>query len=186
MAIPFKRKLRGKTDYRKRLKLLKSGRHRIVVRAGLGSTKVSIVKYADKGDKVELSVSSSNLEKMGWKGGKGNIPSAYLTGYLAGVKAKQKKIGQAILDIGLRSSVKGSRVYAAVAGAIDGGLAIPQNGRNLPEKERLIGAHISKYAETIKGNKEKYESQFGGYIKRNIKPEDIPKHVEEIKNRISK
>tara|TARA_Y100000310_G_C20656568_1_gene802254 strand:+ start:1054 stop:1635 length:582 start_codon:yes stop_codon:yes gene_type:complete len=184
-TIPFRRKLKEKTDYKKRLKLLMSGSHRLVVRVSLNNLYVSVNKYSDEGDIVEVNIKSSALKKYGWKADTGNLPSAYLIGFIAGKIAKQKKIEKAILDIGLRSSVKGTRIYAAVAGAIDGGLNIPMGGENLPPKDRLNGTHISKYAEDIKENKEKFESQFGGYIKRDINPVEIHKHFEEVKNKIS-
>tara|TARA_Y100000310_G_scaffold167856_1_gene167796 strand:- start:9256 stop:9813 length:558 start_codon:yes stop_codon:yes gene_type:complete len=183
--MPLRRKRQCSTDYKKRLKLLKSGSHRLVVRASLKGIIVSLNKYNHEGDVIEVNVSSNNLSKFGWKSDKGNVPSAYLTGYLAGKIAASKKIQKAILDVGLKGSVKGSRIYAAVAGAIDGGLEIPQSEEMFPDKERINGSHISKYAEQIKSDKEKYELQFGKYLKNNLDPTQLTKHFEEVKTKIS-
>ena len=91
-TLPFKRKNKEKTNYRRRLKILSSDLYRFVVRLSLKNINVSLIKYGDEGDKVEINVNSYSLRKFGWGGDKGNIPSAYLIGYLAGKKAKGKKI----------------------------------------------------------------------------------------------
>ena len=52
------------------------------------------------------------------------------------------KIKEAILDIGLRSPIKGSIDYAALKGAVDGGLAIPHSKEVLPSEKRIKGEHI--------------------------------------------
>lgn len=184
-SLPFRRKREGKTHYKKRLKILLSNKCRLVVRKSLNGTKASIVQYDTKGDKVLLTVDSKNLGKLGWKGNTGNLPSAYLAGMMLGKKAMQKGIKEAIADIGLNNSTKGSRLYAALAGAIDAGMKIPLGSEILPPKERLSGEHISKYAQSIKSDKEKYEKQFLDYIKKGLNPEDIVKHFNDIKGKIN-
>ena len=61
---------------------------------------------------------------------------------LAARNASEKKIKEAILDIGLRSPIKGSIDYAALKGAVDGGLAIPHSKEVLPSEKRIKGEHI--------------------------------------------
>ena len=90
--LQYRRKLEGKTDYRKRLELLKCSLPRIVVRKSLKSILVQAIEYDPNGDKTILSITSRDLSELGWKGSEKNIPAAYLIGYLFGMKAKQKKI----------------------------------------------------------------------------------------------
>ncbi len=186
-SLPFRRKREGRTNYRKRLKLLSSDDVRMIVRKSLNNIVISFARYGTKGDIVELTLKSDELEKFGWKIDKGNVPSAYLLGYLAGKKANEKGINKAIVDIGLNPSIRGSRLYAAVAGAIDAGLEVPFDKESLPPKERLNGTHISKYAELLlKNDNPKYSSQFSGYIKNNIDPAKIPQLFIEAKDKILK
>lgn len=184
-SLSFKRKREGKTHYKKRLKILLSNKFRLVVRKSLNSIKASIVKYDPKGDRIIFTVDSKTLEKFGWKGNTGNLPSAYLTGMIIGKKALQNGIKEAILDIGLNNSTKGSRLYAALAGALDAGMRIPSNTEVLPPKERISGEHISQYAKSIKNDKPRYERQFYDYIRKGLNPEDIVKHFNEVKVKIN-
>jgi len=183
-TVPFRREREGKTHYKKRLKILLTSKHRLVVRKSLKNLHVSIVQYGTKGDIVVLTVNSNTLNKLGWKAGTGNLPSAYLTGLAAGKKAVEKGINEAILDIGLNKSVKGSRLYAALAGAIDAGMKIPLDLQILPAKDRLSGEHISRYAQSVKSDRPKYEKQFSNYLKIGLIPEDIVKHFNEIRGKI--
>ena len=68
-----------------------------------------------------------------------NLPSAYLTGFLAGLRAKSKGIDNAVLDIGLNPPVKGSKVYAALKGVVDAGLDVPVDPETFPAEERING-----------------------------------------------
>lgn len=184
-VVPFRRKRQGRTYYKKRMKILLSSRYRFVVRKSLRNFQASVIEYSPKGDRVILTVNSNMLGKLGWKGSNGNLPSAYLIGLLAGKKAIEKGVKDAVLDLGFNNSVKGSRLYAALAGAIDAGLKIPCNPEILPPKERISGEHIAKYAEQLKADKPKYDSHFSDYIKKGINPENISKHFSEIKGKIN-
>ena len=183
-TVPFKRKREGRTYYKKRLKILLSYKCRFVVRKSLKSFQAAIIEYDPKGDKVLLAIDSRSLHKLGWKGSSGNLPSAYLIGLLAGKKAVEKGVKEAILDIGFNNSTKGSRLYAALAGAIDAGLKIPFNQEVMPSKERISGEHIVKYAHMLKSDKSKYDKQFSNYIKSGLNPEDFLKNFNEVKAKI--
>src|SRR3989338_697304 len=184
-TVPFRRKREGRTYYKKRLKILLSNKYRFVVRKSLKNFYASIIEYIPKGDKVLFTVNSKTLSNLGWRGDSGNLPSAYLIGFIAGKKALEKGVNEAVLDLGFNNSTKGSRLYSALAGAIDAGLKIPLNQEVLPEKDRLSGQHIAKYAESLKNNKSRYEKQFSNYIKKGLNPEDIVKHFNEIKGKIN-
>src|SRR3989338_5057513 len=183
-TVPFRRKRHGRTYYKKRMKILMSNKYRFVARKSLKNLKASIVQFAPKGDRITVTVDSKALAKIGWKGGNGNLSSAYLTGYIAGKKAQEKGIKEAVFDLGFNKSVKGSRLYAALAGAIDSGLKIPFDQEIIPSKERIAGEHIAKYAQLLKNDRAKYEKQFSDYIKRGLAPEDLVRHFNDIKNKI--
>ena len=134
LILSYKRKRQGKTDYKKRLALLKSNKLRFVIRKSLRNILVQIIKYEPDGDKILISTHSNQLKKFGWKSHTGNKQSAYLTGLLCGTKAKKQNINEAILDIGLKPSIKNSVCYAAVKGALDAGLKIPVSEEILPKE----------------------------------------------------
>jgi large subunit ribosomal protein L18 len=143
--VTYRRKREGRTNYRKRLKLLMSGSSRLVVRRTNKNIIVQVVNYSDKGDAVVVTANSSELKKHGWDHATGNLPAAYLTGMLAAKKATVKKTTSAIVDLGLQTPSSGSRLYAAVKGAIDGGMSIPCSEDIFPTEDRLKGAHIDAY-----------------------------------------
>lgn len=184
-TIPFRRKRQGRTNYRKRLKILLSNKLRLVVRKSLKNFQASVIEYSPKGDKVLLTVSSNKLGKLGWNYDGANLPSAYLTGLLAGKEAIKKGIHEVVPDIGFNKSTKGSSLYAALAGAIDAGLKIPFDKEVLPPKDRIAGEHIAKYAHSLKNDTQKYNRQFSNYIKKGLNPEYIAKHFNEVKSKIN-
>lgn len=141
--MPFRRRREGKTDYKKRLTLLSSEKPRLVVRKSLKYIRAQIVNYEDVGDKTVVVANSKELQGLGWKFACDNTPAAYLTGVLIAKKAAQAKVKEAVLDTGLYPSTKGSRLYALVKGAIDGGLEIPIDEEMFPSEDRINGNHIA-------------------------------------------
>ena len=61
--IKPRRRREGKTDYRKRLALLKSRTIRIVIRKSINNTTIQFVKYDEKGDNIVASATSKELIK---------------------------------------------------------------------------------------------------------------------------
>ena len=183
--VPHRRRRENKTDYRKRLRLLKSNKPRLIVRKSSNSIICQIIQYNTKGDIVIIQAHSRELKGFGWKAHGGNVSSAYLVGYLCGLKTKNKKIKEAVLDTGLYRSTKGSRIYAALKGVLDAGLQIPHSEEILPNEGRVSGKHIEDYAQKLlKGNKEKYNIIFSIYLKNKLKPEEMIKHFDNIKAKI--
>lgn len=156
-TMPFRRRKEGKTDYKKRLKLLLSKKPRLVVRRSLKYIRVQVVEFDKKGDRALVSASSKELKKMGWKFPTDNLPSAYLVGLLIGKKALEKGVKEAVLDSGLYPSTKGSRIYTVVKGAVDAGLNIPVGKEIFPSEERIKGLHIANYLEKFKDLPEEFE-----------------------------
>ncbi|HYM39905.1 MAG TPA: 50S ribosomal protein L18 [Thermoplasmata archaeon] len=140
--VAFRRRREGKTDYRRRQRLLRSAMPRAVVRKTLNQTLVQIVEADAAGDRVLAAAQSLDLKEHGWSVGTGNVPAAYLTGYLAGKRAVAKGIKAAVLDIGLQEPTRGGRVFAALQGLLDAGMQVPHSKEILPTKARVRGEHI--------------------------------------------
>ncbi len=143
--MPFRRRREGRTDYMNRLRMLKSSRPRLVVRKSLKYMLAQIVKFDKIGDKTLVTANSKELRKMGWKFACDNMPAAYLTGLIVAKKALKKDIKESILDSGLYNSIKGSKIYTLVKGAVDAGLSIPVDEAMFPTEERIKGGHIQKF-----------------------------------------
>lgn len=101
--------------------------------------RAQLIVPGPNGDETKASAISSNLAKYGYKGYTGNVPAAYLTGLLLGLKAAAEGHKEAVSDIGLHSSTSGSRVYAVLKGVLDAGLAVPCDESVLPDDERIGG-----------------------------------------------
>ncbi|OGS41746.1 MAG: 50S ribosomal protein L18 [Euryarchaeota archaeon RBG_16_62_10] len=140
--VPFRRRREGRTDYRHRAALLRGGVVRAVVRKSNRNIMVQFVEYKDGGDFVLASAVSTDLEEFGWTGSGKSTPGAYLTGLLAGKRAREKGLDEAVLDIGLREPTKGAVVFAALKGIIDAGVEVPHSDKMLPPEDRLTGKHM--------------------------------------------
>lgn len=141
------RRLQGKTDYKKRLKLLRGEKPRIVIRKTNRYVTIQYIISEEARDKVLLAVSSKILTKYGWKEKDKNslksIPAAYLTGYLFGIKMKDRELDEkAIVDLGMYRPIINSRIFSAVKGVVDSGVKITFNGKI--NEERINGSHIKR------------------------------------------
>ncbi|MBI2141229.1 50S ribosomal protein L18 [Candidatus Woesearchaeota archaeon] len=150
IAVPFARKLSGRTNYRKRLTLLKSGLPRLVVRKTLTRIILQLVDFEATGDKVRLTITSDMLEKLGWKHSCKNIPAAYLAGLLIGKMALSAKIVRAVPDTGMQSVTRGGKIFAAIKGAKDAGLELAVDDGIVPKSDVISGSHIVNHAKNAK------------------------------------
>ena len=142
----LRRRKAGLTDYRRRLRLLRSQQPRAVVRISNTRTSCQLVTWAAEGDKVALNVTGNDLvKKFSWPDNmsKKSVPASYLVGYAMGKAAKAQGAEEAVLDIGLAASTPGNRVFSALKGMVDAGLEIPHGDNVLPEEDRINGSHIS-------------------------------------------
>ena len=184
-SVPYRRRREGKTDYRKRKALILSRKPRLVVRGTLKNIIVQVVAAKPHGDEVLVSAHSRELlRNYGWKAPRGNLPAAYLTGLLCGLKAKARGIKEAVLDIGLHSPTKGARVFAALKGVLDAGLNVPHGEEKLPDEKRIQGVHIAQYAKMLSTSTERYMVAFSKYLENKIPPESLPEHFAEVKKAI--
>lgn len=143
--VKRRRRRTGKTNYRKRLYLLKSKKARFVVRMSARRIIAQVIRYKPEGDQTIVNTSSLELKKYGWKGATGNVCAAYLTGLVCGKKALDKGVTEGVLDIGLHTPVKGSNIFAVLKGIVDAGVKIPHSEKALPEESRILGEHIEKH-----------------------------------------
>jgi large subunit ribosomal protein L18 len=184
-CVPYRRRREGKTDYKARKALVLSGKPRLVIRGTLKNVIAQIVVAKPEGDKTLVSAHSRELAKeYGWKASRGNLPAAYLTGFLCGSKAKAKGIEEAVSDIGLHSPSKGARIFATLKGVLDAGISIPHSEEKLPNEERIKGEHVVNYAKDLASDHEQYQARFSKYLEQKISPETLADSFEEVKKSI--
>ena len=179
-VVPYRRKRQKKTDYHKRLDLLKSRKGRVVIRPSNKHICVQVIRYNADGDRVIASAHSSELKDFGWKFNTGNTPAAYLTGLLCGKRTLKEGVKEGVLDLGLYGPIKGSRIYGAFKGLIDSGLDVPHDDTIFPDESRVKGEHIENFIK-VKITKN-FDDARGGIIKGDVKvkkkaakPEEKPK-----------
>ncbi|MFB6075556.1 MAG: 50S ribosomal protein L18 [Candidatus Aenigmatarchaeota archaeon] len=179
--LPHRRRREKKTNYDRRLALLKSGKKRLVVRKHNKSIIAQIVEYNGEDDNTIGAVNSIELRGLGWNGHNANLPSAYLTGYLLGLKFRGD-VKEAVLDIGLQNSSKGNLIYATVKGVKDAGIHIPCSEEVIPSEDRIKGEHVVEYTKEM--DKKEKEEKFSKCIERGLDPEDLSEHFLQIKDKI--
>jgi len=153
------------------LRLLKSGKLRLVARKSNRAVTAQLVTTGPEGDETVASARSTELAEYGWEAPTGNMPAAYLTGLLAGLRAVEAGLEDAVLDIGLNSPTPGSKVFAVQEGAIDAGLDIPHNDSVLAEWSRTRGEHVAEYAD------QSDEDLYGGAFDAT----ELPEHFDELR-----
>jgi len=167
-----------------------------------------------RGDVVVAAAASNELSAFGIPVGHKNYAAAYATGLLCArrvlkkfdldekFKGKEELDGEeyhvedeeneqrpfkCILDVGLRRTCVGHRMWGALKGAVDGGLHIPHSTKNFPgfkppeekgqegeydaeaHKERIFGNHVKEYMEMLQEeDPTKYEAHFSKCIAEGI------------------
>ena len=107
--LRYKRRRNGETDYRRRMRMLRGGSARAVVRVTNTQTICQLVDYETSGDNITVSIDGKMLvNKFNWPldASRKSVPASYLSGYAMGKAAIAAGHDEAILDIGLdRKSV---------------------------------------------------------------------------------
>lgn len=94
---------------------------------------------------------------------------------------------KAYLDVGLRRTSTGSRVFGALKGASDGGIFIPHSDKRFPGydpeskeldaetlKKYIFGGHVAEYMESLEEeDDERFKKQFATYLADGVGSEDI-------------
>jgi len=190
-------------------------KYRFVVRFSNQNVVCQIVEAKIDGDNTVCSATSAELHRFGLPAALTlkNYAAAYATGLLVArrllkklkldeaYKGKVQVDGEsylveengerrpfkALLDVGLKRTTTGSRIFAAVKGACDGGLLIPHNERRFPKYDRsenkhdpellksfIFGGHVADYMRDLKENDgEMYRAKFALYLKAGIDADKI-------------
>jgi len=202
-----------------------SPKYRLVVRFTNRDCICQIVYSRIDGDHVMAAAYSHELPRYGIKLGLTNYAAAYATGLLV-TRRLYKKLGmdelypgvqeatgdsfrsikkfnkrrpfKALLDVGLYRTTTGSRVFAAMKGALDGGLNVPHSERRLvgwDDKEKsldtevlrkyIFGGHVADYMkQLLEEDPEAYDRQFSRYKKEGIKADDLEEIYKNAHKRI--
>jgi large subunit ribosomal protein L18 len=136
--------------------------------------RAQLITPGPDGDETHAAASSEDLDGYGWEAPTGNLPSAYLTGYLAGSRAVDAGLTEAVLDIGLNTATPGNKVFAVQEGAIDAGLSIPHSESVLADWSRNRGEHIADYAAQL--DEPLYSGDFDAT--------GLPEHFDEVRERL--
>lgn len=145
--LRYKRRRNGETDYRRRMRMLRGGSVRAVVRVSNTQTICQLVDYQSAGDEILVSIDGRTLvDKFKWPmdASRKSVPASYLTGFAMGKAALAAGHDEAVLDIGLAASSSGNRAFSALKGMVDAGLEIPHGEDVLPDDNRVSGAHIDE------------------------------------------
>jgi large subunit ribosomal protein L5e len=99
---------------------------------------------------------------------------------------------KALLDVGLKRTTTGARIFGTLKGATDGGLDVPHKDRRFPgsgksedetkkyepnaekHREYIFGIHVANYMRKLKEeNNDVFQRQFKKYIAASLGPDDI-------------
>ncbi|KAJ8957598.1 hypothetical protein NQ314_006524 [Rhamnusium bicolor] len=185
--VKFKRRRQGKTDYYARKRLIvqdknkyNTPKYRLIVRLSNRNVTCQIAYSRIEGDKIVCAAYSHELPKYGVKTGLTNYAAAYATGLLLARRL-------CYLDVGLQRTSTGARVFAAMKGAVDGGLNIPHSTKRFPgydgesksfnaevHRSHIFGNHVAEYMRSLEEeDPEAFKRQFSQYIKLGINADQI-------------
>jgi len=191
-----------------------SPKYRFVVRITNRDVVCQIAYAKIVGDVILTAAYAHELPKFGMPVGLTNYAACYATGLLCARRLLKKlkldehysgleevtgemftveeavdgpKPFYALLDVGLARTSTGARVFAALKGAVDGGLNIPHNNKRFrgydpdtkeydAEEARgfILGEHVKDYMEDMQEeDPEKYAVCFSKYVENEIEPDDL-------------
>ena len=107
---------------------------------------------------------------------------------------EEKRPFRALLDVGIRNTTTGARVFGAMKGASDGGLDIPHSNKRFPgysrdtksfdaaaHKGRIMGEHVADYMrEMEEDDEENYKKHFAKYIEESVEADDLEELYEKV------
>jgi large subunit ribosomal protein L5e len=191
-------------------------KYRLVVRFTNKDIIVQIIYARLQGDFVLTAAHSRELPRYGINHGLTNWAAAYATGLLCARRALHKlgladkyegvvepdgtlKFTEVLdeedaprpfkcyLDVGLKRTSTGSRVFGAMKGASDGGIFIPHSDKRFPGydpesksldaetlKKYIFGGHVAEYMESLEEeDDERFKKQFATYLADGVGSEDM-------------
>jgi large subunit ribosomal protein L5e len=176
-------------------------KYRFVVRVTNADVICQIIYAKIQGDIVLAAAYSHELPQFGVKVGLTNYAAVYCTGLLCARRALVKlgldntqfddeegpRAFKAFLDVGLARTTTGAKIFAALKGAVDGGLNIPHSEKRFPgynkEKDAVDGeimrkyifaGHVSDYMRQLSEDEpEAYAKQFSRFVKAGVSADDL-------------
>jgi large subunit ribosomal protein L5e len=102
------------------------------------------------------------------------------------------------LDVGVKTTSTGCRIFGALKGAADGGLDIPHSEKRFPgydrdskeydadmHRERIFGGHVGEYMEYLEEeDNTKYQAQFAAYLEEDIEADGLEELYESVHEKI--
>merc|ERR1719361_1776479 len=200
---------------------------RLVVRLSNKDITCQIARAKIQGDEIIAAAYAHELSRYGLTVGLTNYAAAYCTGLLI-ARRLLKKVGmedyegveevtgeyfmeeadyeeenpkepfECYLDVGLRRTTTGARVFAALKGATDGGLKVPHrdNGKQFPGyfkedggatynadicRKYIMGGHVGDYMTLLQEeDAEKYQKHFSKYIAAGLSADDLEGLYEKV------
>ncbi len=181
--VPFRRKREGKTNYDRRIKLLKSNQIRLLVSYGSKDIRAQAIKFNLKGDEVLADANAKSLKGFGWDFSCSNLPASYLFGYYFGKLLIEKGISNVIFDTGVVTPKSGGKYYSFAKGIIDSKVSMNINPDIFPSDERIKGTHIEGYAKTLKENG-LYDKRYSAHLKLKADAEKIKEAFDKVLEKI--
>jgi len=164
MKIDKRRRRESKTDYAKRLKLLKGEVPRVIFRRTNRYIIGQYITSVEAQDKVKIGVISKDLKGYGWpkefEGSLKSLSASYLTGFLLGKEITEKKLETPIVDFGMIRVISKNKAFAFLKGLVDAGVEINCPEESFPDEDRLTGKHMkSDFSKIFKEIKLKIEKK---------------------------
>jgi len=191
-----------------------SPKYRFIVRFTNKDIVCQVASSEIQGDRILCAAYAHELPRYGIKAGLTNYAAAYAVGLLCArrllTKLKLADIyeGQVevdgedyyvepvedkpnpffcVLDVGLKRTSTGSKVFAAMKGACDGGVEIPHSESRFvgfdPESKQLdagvlrdhiFGQHVAEYMRSVQEeDEETYKARFSQFIKNGINADNL-------------
>jgi len=105
-----------------------------------------------------------------------------------------RKPFRALLDVGIKNTTTGCKIFAALKGASDGGLDIPHSNKRFPgynrdtkaydaevHKGHIFGEHIADYMrEMEEDDEDMYKKHFAKYIDEGLEADDLEEKYEKV------
>jgi large subunit ribosomal protein L5e len=110
----------------------------------------------------------------------------------------EKRPFRCLLDVGIKATTTGSKVFAVMKGAADAGLDIPHSERRFPgydrdtgeydaetHKARIMGEHVGDYMrEMEEDDEEGYQKHFSKFIEADLDADDLEELYEKVHSSI--
>lgn len=126
----------------------------------------------------------------------GAVVSAEVNGrtYFVESVDEEKRPFRALLDVGIKNTTTGAKIFGAMKGASDGGLDIPHSHKRFPgytrdtkqfdaevHKSRIMGEHVADYMrEMEEDDEENYQKHFSKYLENDIEADDLEELYEKV------